>query len=136
MRASLGSRGGDNPSMVPQVEQLGYAFLAPSALTALISAIELGIIIVCFTRFLVRLDKERWGIKALVYFVTCVAVCVVHFFTTWLYYTCFLAHLLNFFFLSPMNCKTGFKRERRSPCTGSFSCSILAIGCVHGLFVG
>lgn len=52
------------------------AFLGPNALAAFISAIELGFVIACFSRFLARSEKERASIKVLVYFVTCVAMCV------------------------------------------------------------
>jgi len=112
MRAPLGSRDNEKNPTIPQVEQLGYAFLAPSALTVLISAIEMGIIIMCFARFLTRSEKERRAIKALVYFVSCVAVCVSSILSV------MFPHSLGTFFFSfslplllPMNCQIGFKRQ-------------------------
>jgi len=61
-------------STVPDANSLGTAYLAPHAIAIFISALEMGIIVTCFTRFLVRSEKERTGIRFLVYFLTCVAV--------------------------------------------------------------
>jgi len=66
-------------STVPDAESLGTAYLAPHAIAIFISALEMGIIVTCFTRFLVRSEKERTGIRFLVYFLTCVAVYVSFF---------------------------------------------------------
>ncbi|KAH9978521.1 hypothetical protein BJV74DRAFT_136552 [Russula compacta] len=73
MRVTIGSRN-DEPSTLPPVQSQGVAFLGPNALAAFISAIELGFVIACFSRFLARSEKERASIKVLVYFVTCVAI--------------------------------------------------------------
>jgi hypothetical protein len=57
------------------VPSLGIEFLGPKALSAFISAIETGIIIVLFARFFVR-RRERLAIQLLVYFVTFAALYV------------------------------------------------------------
>lgn len=51
------------------------AFLGSNALSVFISAVETGIVIVFFARFVAR-KKERMPIRLLVYFVTFVALCV------------------------------------------------------------
>ena len=66
----------DNSTTIPEVDALGVAFLGPHALATFISAIEMGVIIACFARFLARSEKEKTRIKVLVYFLTCVAMCV------------------------------------------------------------
>jgi hypothetical protein len=57
------------------VPSLGVEFLGPNALSVFISAIETGMIIVLFARFLVR-RRERLAIRLLVYFVTFAALYV------------------------------------------------------------
>jgi hypothetical protein len=64
---------------LPSDEKLDIAFLGPNALAALISAVEMGIVIVCFMRFLARSGRERLHIKLMVYFLTFVALCVASF---------------------------------------------------------
>ena len=60
-----------NEVVLPSIETLGYDFLAPYSLALFISALETGVIIVCFARFLNRrADAESWPIKLLVYFLT------------------------------------------------------------------
>ena len=66
---------GSAPAL-PTTKELGIAFLAPSALVALISAVEMGIVIAFFVRFLARSKRERSYIKFLVYFLTVVATYV------------------------------------------------------------
>ncbi|KAI0303291.1 hypothetical protein B0F90DRAFT_1709792 [Multifurca ochricompacta] len=56
-------RNGSEHRVLPDVEDLGIAFLGPYALSAFISAFETGIII-----------TEKMAIKALVYFLTFVAI--------------------------------------------------------------
>ena len=51
------------------VPSLGIEFLGPNALSVFICAIETGMIIVLFSRFIVR-RRERLAIEILVYFVT------------------------------------------------------------------
>jgi hypothetical protein len=70
------SVGQDEATTIPEIEVLGVAFLGPHALATFISAIEMGIIIACFARFLARSDEEKTRIKVLVYFLTFVAMCV------------------------------------------------------------
>ena len=70
-------------STVPDAESLGTAYLAPHAIAIFISALEMGIIVTCFMRFLVRSERERTGIRFLVYFLTCVAVYVSFFCFAW-----------------------------------------------------
>ncbi len=55
------------------VPSLGVEFLGPNALSVFISAIETGIIIVLFARFLYR-RSDRLAIQLLVYFVTFAAL--------------------------------------------------------------
>jgi hypothetical protein len=64
---------------LPSIEELGVAFLGPTALATLISAVEMGIVIACFMRFLARSDKEPLHIKLLVFFLTFVSLCVCSF---------------------------------------------------------
>jgi hypothetical protein len=71
----VGTRDAGSPKL-PAIELLGAAFLGPYALTAFIGALEMGIVVTCFMRFLARSEKERMPIKLLVYFVTFVAACV------------------------------------------------------------
>jgi hypothetical protein len=66
----------DEATTIPEVDVLGVAFLGPHALTMFIGAIEMGIIIACFARFLARSEEEKTRIKVLVYFLTFVAMCV------------------------------------------------------------
>ena len=73
----------DDSTTIPDVGDLGVAFLGPQALATFISAIEMGIIIACFARFLARSEKEKMRIKVLVYFLTCVAVCVMFSLSVW-----------------------------------------------------
>ena len=64
-----------NDAVLPSIEELGCNFLAPYALTLFISALETGVIVVCFTRFLARrADTENTPIKLLVYFLTCASL--------------------------------------------------------------
>jgi len=86
MQTLLRSWDDDTHPAIPQVEQLGYAFLVPSALTALISAVETGIIITCLVCFLAHSKKERRAIKALVYIVSCIAMYISSILCTCLYY--------------------------------------------------
>ncbi|KAI9462525.1 hypothetical protein F5148DRAFT_220281 [Russula earlei] len=72
--AAVGSRDDGAAPNVPQGKDLGVAFLGPNSLALFISAIEMGVIVACFARFLARSEKERMAIRLLVYFVTCVAV--------------------------------------------------------------
>jgi hypothetical protein len=65
---------------LPSIEVLGVDFLGPTALATLISAVEMGIVIACFMRFLARSDKEPLHIKLLVFFLTFVSLCVVFLF--------------------------------------------------------
>jgi F0F1-type ATP synthase membrane subunit c/vacuolar-type H+-ATPase subunit K len=69
-------------STIPSTEELGSAYLGPHALAMFVSAIEMGIIVSCFARFLARSERERTRIKVLVYFLTCMATCVMFFFFT------------------------------------------------------
>ncbi|KAI0255276.1 hypothetical protein BJV78DRAFT_755619 [Lactifluus subvellereus] len=64
---------GSSAPALPDTEGLGIAFLGPNALAALISAVEMGIVIAFFVRFLARSERERSSIKFLVYFLTFVA---------------------------------------------------------------
>jgi hypothetical protein len=64
------------PPNLPSIEVLGVDFLGPTALATLISAVEMGIVIACFMRFLARSDKEPLHIKLLVFFLTFVSLCV------------------------------------------------------------
>jgi hypothetical protein len=75
MQIMVGTRDAGGPKL-PEIELLGAAFLGPYALSAFIGALEMGIVITCFMRFLARSEKERMPIKLLVYFVTFVAACV------------------------------------------------------------
>jgi hypothetical protein len=62
-----------NEVVLPDIEDLGSGFLAPYALSLFISAIETGVILVCFARFLNRrgqADTESIPIKLVVYFLT------------------------------------------------------------------
>jgi len=68
----VGTRDAGGPKL-PQIELLGAAFLGPYALATFIGALEMGVVITCFMRFLARSEKERMPIKLLVYFVTFVA---------------------------------------------------------------
>ncbi|KAI0291428.1 hypothetical protein BC826DRAFT_1022896 [Russula brevipes] len=68
----VGTRDAGGPTL-PEIELLGAAFLGPYALGAFIGALEMGVVITCFMRFLARSEKERMPIKLLVYFVTFVA---------------------------------------------------------------
>jgi sulfite reductase beta subunit-like hemoprotein len=61
---------------IPEVQQQGVSFLGPHAIAMFVSAMEMGVIIACFARFIARSDKEKTRIKALVYFLTFVAACV------------------------------------------------------------
>jgi hypothetical protein len=65
----------DEPT-IPEVQQQDVSFLGPHAIAIFVSAIEMGVIIACFMRFVGRSDKEKTRIKALIYFLTFVAVCV------------------------------------------------------------
>ena len=65
----------DEPT-IPEVQDQDVSFLGPHAIAIFVSAIEMGIIIACFTRFVARSDKEKTRIKALIYFLTFVATCV------------------------------------------------------------
>ena len=56
-------------------ESLNKRYLGPKAVCVFLSAIETGIIIVLFARFLVR-KREILAIRLLVYFVTLVALYV------------------------------------------------------------
>ena len=56
-------------------QSLNVKYLGPKALSMFISAIETGMIIVLFARFLAR-KKERLAIQSLVYFVTFIALYV------------------------------------------------------------
>ncbi|KAH9057555.1 hypothetical protein EDB87DRAFT_1022840 [Lactarius vividus] len=61
--------------VLPQIEVLGYDFLAPYSLCLFISALEMGVIVVCFARFIAhRAEAESSPIKLLVYFVTFVSL--------------------------------------------------------------
>ena len=72
---SNGIQFGTYDAVLPGIESLGYNFLAPYALALFISAIETGVIVVCFTRFLARrADVEATPIKLLVYFLTCASL--------------------------------------------------------------
>ncbi|KAN0141175.1 hypothetical protein V8E53_000931 [Lactarius tabidus] len=72
---SNGFQFGMNEAVLPSTETLGSDFLAPYALSLFISALETGIIIVCFARFLARrADSESAPIKLLVYFLTCASL--------------------------------------------------------------
>ena len=72
---SNGFQFGTYDAVLPGIESLGYNFLAPYALALFISAIETGVIVVCFTRFLARrADVEATPIKLLVYFLTCASL--------------------------------------------------------------
>jgi hypothetical protein len=72
---SNGFQFGMNEAVLPSIETLGSDFLAPYALSLFISALETGIIIVCFARFLARrADSESAPIKLLVYFLTCASL--------------------------------------------------------------
>lgn len=55
------------------VPSLGVEFLGPNALSVFIGAIETGVIIVLFARFLIR-KREQLAIQLLVYFVTAAAL--------------------------------------------------------------
>ena len=57
------------------IENQAQEFLGSNALCVFISAIETGIVLVFFARFVAR-KKERTAIQLLVYFVTSVALCV------------------------------------------------------------
>jgi hypothetical protein len=62
-----------NEEVLPSVEALGFDFLAPCALSLFISAIETGVILVCFALFLNRCgraDRESIPVKLVVYFLT------------------------------------------------------------------
>lgn len=60
---------------LPSIEVLGFDFLAPYSLALFISALEMGVIVVCFARFMARrADAESYPIKLLVYFVTCASL--------------------------------------------------------------
>ncbi|KAF8267582.1 hypothetical protein EI94DRAFT_1730101 [Lactarius quietus] len=64
-------RFGTNEAVLPSIEELGFDFLAPYSLCLFISALEMGIIVVCFMRFLARrAEAESFTIKFLVYFLT------------------------------------------------------------------
>jgi hypothetical protein len=65
-----------SPPTLPDIKDLGIHFLGPNALATLFSVAEMGIVIVCFMRFLARSKRERLRIKLLVYFLTLVALCV------------------------------------------------------------
>ena len=80
----------DNSTTIPDVGDLGVAFLGPHALATFISGIEMGIIIACFARFLARSEKEKMRIKVLVYSLTCVAMCVTFSSVWWHFYFVFL----------------------------------------------
>jgi hypothetical protein len=54
------------------------AFLGSNALSVFISAVETGVVIVFFARFIAR-KKEKTAIRLLVYFATFVALCVTSF---------------------------------------------------------
>ena len=72
---SNGFQFGTREIVIPSIESLGYDFLAPYALSLFISAIETGVIVVCFARFLARrADVEALPIKLLVYFLTCASL--------------------------------------------------------------
>ncbi|KAI9433846.1 hypothetical protein H4582DRAFT_2081538 [Lactarius indigo] len=61
--------------VLPSIEILGYDFLAPYSLALFISALEMGVIVVCFTRFMARrAEAESSPIKLLVYFLTFVSL--------------------------------------------------------------
>ncbi|KAH9970359.1 hypothetical protein BGW80DRAFT_1330006 [Lactifluus volemus] len=62
------------PPNLPSIEVLGVDFLGPTALATLISAVEMGIVIACFMRFLARSHKEPLHIKLLVFFLTFVSL--------------------------------------------------------------
>ncbi|KAI9451549.1 hypothetical protein BJY52DRAFT_96740 [Lactarius psammicola] len=64
-----------NEAMLPSIQVLGSDFLAPYSLSLFISALETGVIIVCFARFMARrADAESYPIKLLVYFLTCASL--------------------------------------------------------------
>ncbi|KAH9037584.1 hypothetical protein EDB84DRAFT_1655336 [Lactarius hengduanensis] len=61
--------------VLPKTKVLGYDFLAPYSLSLFISALEMGVIIVCFVRFMTRrAEAESSSIKLLVYFLTFVSL--------------------------------------------------------------
>lgn len=64
-----------NEAVLPSTETLGFNFLAPYSLALFFSALETGVIVVCFARFLARRAKaESSTIKFFVYFVTCTSL--------------------------------------------------------------
>lgn len=64
-----------NEVVLPSIEALGSEFLAPYSLAVFISALETGVVVACFVRFLARrADAEPSPIKLLVYFLTCVSL--------------------------------------------------------------
>ena len=66
---------GTNAVVLPSIETLDFNFLAPYSLCLFISALEMGIIGMCFARFLARhAGAESSPMKLLVYFVTCVSL--------------------------------------------------------------
>ncbi|KAH8991536.1 hypothetical protein EDB92DRAFT_1993605 [Lactarius akahatsu] len=61
--------------VLPKIEVLGYDFLAPYSLCLFISALEMGVIVVCFARFMAhRAEAESSPIKLLVYYLTFVSL--------------------------------------------------------------
>ena len=64
-----------NSAVLPNAKSLGSNFLASYGLCLFISAFEMGIIAVCFSRFLARRAfAESFAMKLLVYFVTFVSL--------------------------------------------------------------
>jgi hypothetical protein len=77
VRATTESRDTRSSSpTLPDIKELGIDFLGPNALATLFSVAEMGIVIICFMRFLARSKREKPRIKFLVYFLTFVALCV------------------------------------------------------------
>ena len=125
----------DEATTIPEVEVLGVAFLGPHALATFISAIEMGIIIACFARFLAR-SEEKTRIKVLVYFLTFVAMCVE--FT----YSDIKTFLIRSYLMDITTHHTiyrcilgiewaGFRRGLPSRRGGRSRCGIMAIGWVQ-----
>ena len=56
-------------------QSLNVKYLGPKAVCVFVSAIETGMIILLFARFVAR-RREKWAIQSLVYFVTFVALYV------------------------------------------------------------
>ena len=66
---------GVNEAVLPSIETLGFNFLAPYSLCLFISALEMGIIVMCFARFLARhAGAESSPMKLFVYFLTCISL--------------------------------------------------------------